>query len=788
MAENDLHPSRAATGASFASGVVVVLPKRSTKLTVGTLDPAKLVSELAADPAHLADWLENPENPDLPCKCDILVTEILDSALLGEGMVPATRDAWTRLLTEHAQIVPEAARILCCVASCKPVAAMQDSSRIGLAPDPVEPAAASAAEAASPHRRFASLARNDWKSERCAAGCKQFPMHTAKLGGSLSVHSRPAQALSIDFRRDWLSTRTAGALEPASSASSGSVPGSPIASQVEVEDVAPAVLDTVVFWWEARIGTAPDGTAIVFTTKPRHAAFDALSTVASGEASLCGWPETLRAPESNWQDHWTECIQPLPAPLNVSDASSTVRLTITASDVSLSFAAALPETKASGFAAKRSKHHPAVASIPVECHCGMHTTAQPDRIAMLAHEESTAALAEALEGLQTGRETCRIVDVADHGWTGLLAASMSTKAKPVAVLSLQADALGSQHVAIVAKPAANRTRKEECNLPLQVMQCNAELVAQSPAVLTMGFADVETTASARSSGAESAAASAATEGAAASRSSVANAVVSDLFHAQMLQKPSWQAASFWAQCRALHAAAVFPPGRSALPAVLFLRCAAISLPQMRKSLGTVGSARGLKHAAFDASRAGYERSRMLSFPLWMYATELASAPITMFALDCCAAGVPGVPSLFSASPAAGASGLVPSTIDPVASFSLELTKDAQADALVVWVEMDLTGESLVPGAPAPASPGWGLGKHPSTWLSTAWERSGSGASAAASASAADAAATPVLHARQELRILSRTAHGCPRLEVNCKFDISGGTGLQFDISAGTAAF
>jgi protein arginine N-methyltransferase 7 len=44
-------------------------------------------------------------------KADVLVSEILDSELLGEGVLPCIRDAQKRLLNADAKIVPAAATV-----------------------------------------------------------------------------------------------------------------------------------------------------------------------------------------------------------------------------------------------------------------------------------------------------------------------------------------------------------------------------------------------------------------------------------------------------------------------------------------------------------------------------------------------------------------------------------------------------------------------------------------------------------------------------------------------------
>ncbi len=48
---------------------------------------------------------------DVPSKLDLLITETIDSALIGEGIIPIIRHAKENLLKQNAQIIPQGARI-----------------------------------------------------------------------------------------------------------------------------------------------------------------------------------------------------------------------------------------------------------------------------------------------------------------------------------------------------------------------------------------------------------------------------------------------------------------------------------------------------------------------------------------------------------------------------------------------------------------------------------------------------------------------------------------------------
>lgn len=74
---------------------ITVIAKRSTELTTGELDPAA----------------------DLPAPADLVVSEVLDAGLTGEGMLPTCRDALKRLMKPGAAMIPARARVLAQIVS-----------------------------------------------------------------------------------------------------------------------------------------------------------------------------------------------------------------------------------------------------------------------------------------------------------------------------------------------------------------------------------------------------------------------------------------------------------------------------------------------------------------------------------------------------------------------------------------------------------------------------------------------------------------------------------------------
>lgn len=59
------------------------------------------------------------ELPPLSLKADLCVSELLESGLLGEGILPALRDAWERHLRDDALMIPQRARVFAQLVGCE---------------------------------------------------------------------------------------------------------------------------------------------------------------------------------------------------------------------------------------------------------------------------------------------------------------------------------------------------------------------------------------------------------------------------------------------------------------------------------------------------------------------------------------------------------------------------------------------------------------------------------------------------------------------------------------------
>lgn len=93
--------------ANGLEGIVRIVPKLSSALTVGPT-PAFIPG---------AEFLVAPGR-DMAGKADVMVAEIVDCGLLGEGWIPSLLDARDRLLTPDATIIPCAAQVYAVALEC----------------------------------------------------------------------------------------------------------------------------------------------------------------------------------------------------------------------------------------------------------------------------------------------------------------------------------------------------------------------------------------------------------------------------------------------------------------------------------------------------------------------------------------------------------------------------------------------------------------------------------------------------------------------------------------------
>ncbi|KAK1942467.1 Protein arginine N-methyltransferase 7 [Phytophthora citrophthora] len=184
----------------------------------------------------------------LPRRADMLVSELFDSVLLGEAVLPTIRHAMQHLLTPDAMIVPERATVFAQVLESEPIYHFNS----------FEVPVKQKKEKLSPSD--AKLGRSD-TAWQCEGGKPALPVHFRALEKESKLLTKPTKVLSFDFTKS-----TTGAAEY---------------HETMVDVVETGKVQAVLMWWEVSFD---EGNTIVYSTKPGA---------------------------QNWQDHWVQVVFPL---------------------------------------------------------------------------------------------------------------------------------------------------------------------------------------------------------------------------------------------------------------------------------------------------------------------------------------------------------------------------------------------------------------------------------------------------------------------------------------------
>ena len=224
-------------------------------------------------------------------KADICTSELLESGLLGEGIIPAMRDAWERLLNDDASVVPQRARVVvqlwetCGFASrlaCVDDYPLQDDKSI---------------------LRFRTSASQSSQID-CGGDGSILPLHAEKLPGR--ALSDAMQVLHLDFTRKEKIPRPSGG-----------------SHCVRISPTASGTVHGILFWWELDLWNN-----ITYSTK-------AIPSSSSSPAPT----DSIQA----WQDHWEQCFFILPCASRMEvKKRQPVELVCRHSDTRLSFSLAEP--------------------------------------------------------------------------------------------------------------------------------------------------------------------------------------------------------------------------------------------------------------------------------------------------------------------------------------------------------------------------------------------------------------------------------------------------------------
>uniref|UniRef100_K3X5J8 Protein arginine N-methyltransferase domain-containing protein n=1 Tax=Globisporangium ultimum (strain ATCC 200006 / CBS 805.95 / DAOM BR144) TaxID=431595 RepID=K3X5J8_GLOUD len=164
----------------------------------------------------------------LPRRADMLVSELFDSILLGEAVIPVVRHAIEHLLVPDAAILPERATVFAHVVQNEQIYRLNSVSGQFL------------------NDQQAQLARNDAAWE-CTGGKPALPLHYRALEPQSTPLTNVTPVLSFDFTKPIASATTY--------------------EETVVNAVASGDVHAVVMWWEVSFGDDAES-SIVYSTKP----------------------------------------------------------------------------------------------------------------------------------------------------------------------------------------------------------------------------------------------------------------------------------------------------------------------------------------------------------------------------------------------------------------------------------------------------------------------------------------------------------------------------------------
>ena len=581
-------------------------------------------------------------------RADVLVSELLDSALLGESVLFTHADAISRLLLHGAgaegvdgveveagmppiahRCVPHSADVFATLVECPELRDMQ-----AVADMPLAAGCQAAGAGATP-----------WRSEQssqCRGGRSVIPVHWREMkargqgGRELSAATR---ILNFEFFHPTLAD--------------GDV-GDEVSFTTDIPVSVHGTVHGVVSWWTLNL-LAP-------------------------ELDTCRACRYSTAPGAqNWQDHWVQVAHLLPAPM-VCAEGDVVRVTAfhdslrirlecivvtsgalgCASPANPNLTQTLTLTGCASPAAKRSRLVEGPASLrdeaceaeaqagagPEQCLCGWHLLDSPFRLAALNDaprrglwdeavrlvvDLACAAAAASGDGEASASSRAVILDLSDESVLALTAAlHVKHKALPKwpLVVSKETKLLSLLHWQQLA--AANG-----CSEELEVWDGQGSLGGFVGSLLCCDGHDAS-----RESGDDAAAEAEAEEeeegdidagGGRAVTVTVA-AVICECFYFQMQARPTWAAVSFYYQLAALRRQHGLSTALPVVPAAARLMLVAYELTDLCVSHGRAGCVSGFDHMALDTQLRGWEQY-WLPYKLADYRKRQLSEPACVARLD-----------------------------------------------------------------------------------------------------------------------------------------------------------
>jgi type III protein arginine methyltransferase len=302
-----------------------------------------------ANNAAAADSDDDQAGITMKGKADILVSEILDTVLLGEGVLPSVRDARARLLAPDASVVPESASIIVQLVN----STWADRVSSFAAVDGVD---------ALP---TVHLCRSE-EAQHCK-GTASVPVHVDRL--EYQAMSAAQATMHIDLAQPPCDPRQYEEEEKYEfQHETYSNSHTRNRSRVRITTTSSGTVNAILFWWRVRLWND-----IELCTGPRSACTSSSSEFAGTD----GW----------WQDHWLQALVAI-QPRTVQQGQELL-LTTAHTDLRVWFD--LQDVPTPG------QRLPCIDT--PQCECGLHLLYNPLRIAMLSDTHRMRSMYRAIASL-----------------------------------------------------------------------------------------------------------------------------------------------------------------------------------------------------------------------------------------------------------------------------------------------------------------------------------------------------------------------------------------------------
>jgi len=357
------------------------------------------------------------EITQLPRRADLLVSELLDSTLLAEGLLPTVRDAWRRLLQPGARVVPAGCRVWAQVVQCS----VLQQKTAGLA-----------IPRTSENSSSVTLARTD-SAQRCPFTAA-VPVRLQSLEGFSALEQTGGDD-SSEGKKDsdnYLALSAPFlALELDLSSESAMPPVEGCSRVLEIPAIASGQPHAVVYWFDMVLLREDEtGPEVVYSTHP--------ST-------------------QSWQDHWLHASVALPGAPPAASVGEPLHLRVSHDDAALWFAL-LPSSSPDADTSrvdekppKRTRRERNVEDVDhdfgsrggncettwvsgaskASCTCGLHLAHSVHRLQTLADPLRvaawTTALDHALAQVQPAGKNVSALDVSDGSFLAMIAAARGAR-------------------------------------------------------------------------------------------------------------------------------------------------------------------------------------------------------------------------------------------------------------------------------------------------------------------------------------------------------------------------